>query len=262
VAQQLGEKAEDSLVVFTDGSYLQGIGGGAAAATSNKTNLAIFSDSQKAIRATHFPIQPKSGQSLVKFVKNQIRKLPEGTTLELFWTPGHEGIPLNEVADKAAKQAAKVENGSTQLPMSLANLLQESWKMLSIPSSEFLSHNPLFKTPAKKMADALNNLEKGQAAAIFQLQTGHCLLNAYLYRFKKSPTKLCRGCGVPETVAHFILYCTRYQTQRRKFRAKVKAEKLRINFNKVDSILDDPSVLPFLAQFVLETGRFDHLCSY
>ncbi|KAG0144966.1 hypothetical protein CROQUDRAFT_108140 [Cronartium quercuum f. sp. fusiforme G11] len=42
----------------------------------------------------------------------------------------------------------------------------------------------------------------------------------------------------------------------------VKTEKLRTNVNKVDTILDNPRVFSFLAQFILETGRFDYLCSY
>ncbi|KAG0146907.1 hypothetical protein CROQUDRAFT_656704 [Cronartium quercuum f. sp. fusiforme G11] len=141
-------------------------------------------------------------------------------------------------------------------------MLQATWETLSIPSSESPSHNSLFKTPAKRIAEALNGLEKGQVSAIFQLRTGHCPLNANLYRFKKSPTKLCRGCGVSETVAHFILYCTKYRFQRRNFRLKVKAEKLRTNLKYVNVLLDDPKVFPYLAQFLLETGRFDNVCSY
>ncbi|KAG0139466.1 hypothetical protein CROQUDRAFT_101498 [Cronartium quercuum f. sp. fusiforme G11] len=60
--------------------------------------------------------------------------------------------------------------------------------------------------------------------------------------------------GVPETVAQFILYCTKHRFQRRKFRLRVKAEKLRTNLNDVNVLLDDPKVFPYLAQFILETG--------
>ncbi|KAG0145405.1 hypothetical protein CROQUDRAFT_658714, partial [Cronartium quercuum f. sp. fusiforme G11] len=91
--------------------------------------------------------------------------------------------------------------------MSLPNLLQATWKALSVSSTEFPNHTPELKAPAKEIADAFNRLEKGQAAAIFQLQTGHCPLNAYLHQFKRLTTKYCRGCGVPEMVAHFLLYC-------------------------------------------------------
>ncbi|KAG0139215.1 hypothetical protein CROQUDRAFT_55049, partial [Cronartium quercuum f. sp. fusiforme G11] len=251
-----------TLVIFTDGSFLPEIGGGAAAASwdetrtdsftppdafsnnemelmgialgvalfrdhlrnsdNRRTNLAPFSDSQTALRATHSLLQPASGQSLTKFIKNQTRQLPDDATIDLFWTPGHEGIELNEVADTAAGRAAKTEGRRTRLPMSL-------------PS---------------------------QAAAIFQLRTGHCPLNAYLHRFERSPTKYCRGCGVPETMAHFLLYCRKYRTQRRSFRSRVKTEKLRANLNSVAGLLDDPKIFLLLARYVVDTGRFEHLCFY
>ncbi|KAG0145979.1 hypothetical protein CROQUDRAFT_93162 [Cronartium quercuum f. sp. fusiforme G11] len=43
---------------------------------------------------------------------------------------------------------------------------------------------------------------------------------------------------------------------------KVKIEKLRVNLSSVNSLLDDPGVFPYLAQFVLDMGRFGHLCYY
>ncbi|KAG0144176.1 hypothetical protein CROQUDRAFT_660343, partial [Cronartium quercuum f. sp. fusiforme G11] len=146
--------------------------------------------------------------------------------------------------------------------MRLPSLLQATWKALSVSSSDFPSQKSGLRTPEKKIADAFNGLEKGQAAAIFQLRTGHCPLNAYLYRFKKSTTKYCRECGVPKTVAPFLLYCRKYRPQRWAFRMKVKTEKLGTNLNSVDSILDDPKVFPYLAQFIVDTSRFENLYSY
>ncbi|KAG0142372.1 hypothetical protein CROQUDRAFT_97597 [Cronartium quercuum f. sp. fusiforme G11] len=161
-----------------------------------------------------------------------------------------------------AKRAAKADGRKTTLPRSFANLLQATWQALRIPSSDFPKHVPSFKTPAEKIADALNDLEKGRAATIFQLRTGHCPLNDYRQRFKKSPMKYCRTCGVPENVPHFLLYCRNYRPQRAAFRKRVKAEKLRTNLFAANAMLDDPMVFPFLADFVLETGRFEHLRSY
>ncbi|KAG0139421.1 hypothetical protein CROQUDRAFT_666509 [Cronartium quercuum f. sp. fusiforme G11] len=302
VQEQVTERSDDALIVFTDGSYLQDTGGGAAAASTEevrtatftppaafsnnemecmgialgiaqfidrirtgdteKTTIAIFSDSQAALRAAHYPTRATSGQSLVKFLKSQFKRLPAGTNLELFWTPGHEGIPLNEAADKAAKQAAEADGGKTTLPTSLTNLLQSTWTLLSLSSSDFPNHTRTFKTAAKKIADALNGLEKGHAAAIFQLRTGHCPLNSYLHRFKRAPSKYCRTCGVPETVPHFLLYCRRYRSQRANFRKRIREEKIKVNLYNANAVLDEPATFPLLAEFVLDTGRFEHLHSY
>ncbi|KAG0150925.1 hypothetical protein CROQUDRAFT_87377 [Cronartium quercuum f. sp. fusiforme G11] len=57
-------------------------------------------------------------------------------TIDLYCTPRHEGISLNETAAKAAQQATKAEERNTHVPMSLISLVQVTWKSLSIPSSE------------------------------------------------------------------------------------------------------------------------------
>ncbi|KAG0143305.1 hypothetical protein CROQUDRAFT_678951 [Cronartium quercuum f. sp. fusiforme G11] len=225
------------------------------------TSLALFSDSQMALWAVHSLICARPGQLLIKFVKNQIQQLPEDVMIEFYWTLGHEGIDLNEKADMAAKQVAR-SDGRTHLPKSLLSLLQETWIALSFKSSDFISHKQNLTTPAKKIADALNGLEKGQAAAIFQLHSGHCPLNVYLHHFKKATSKYCSFCGVPETVAHFLLYCRWFRMQQRTFRMKVKAQKLKINLYNVNDLLDDPRIFLDLAQYVLDTSCFEHLCSY
>ncbi|KAG0146810.1 hypothetical protein CROQUDRAFT_92299 [Cronartium quercuum f. sp. fusiforme G11] len=136
-------------------------------------------DSQAALRAMHYPTRPTSGQSLVRFLKSQIRRLRAETIEELFWTLGHEGVPLNEVADKATKLAASADGRKTTLPTSLANLLQATWMSLRVSSSDSLNYVSSFKAAAKKITDAFNGLDKGHAATIFQLRTRHSQMTLF-----------------------------------------------------------------------------------
>ncbi|KAG0148734.1 hypothetical protein CROQUDRAFT_105622 [Cronartium quercuum f. sp. fusiforme G11] len=48
------------------------------------------------------------------------------------------------------------------------------------------------------------------------------------------------------------------------FKIKVKdaRKKLRTNLHSATAILDDPKAFPNLAQYLIDTGRFNHLCSY
>ncbi|KAG0147019.1 hypothetical protein CROQUDRAFT_106762 [Cronartium quercuum f. sp. fusiforme G11] len=168
--------------------------------------------------------------------------------------------------------------------------LQATGQSLRFSSSDSPNYISSFKTPAKKIADALNGLKKGHAAAVFQLRTGHYPLNSYLHRLKYW------GCDVGGTHNRLmwnllILRPTRHVPvgaavvprvdpvpgpqhqevtdeiytaeivgyQRRK---KVKAEKLRTNLYNANALLDDPAVFPLLTEFVLATGRFEYLCSY
>ncbi|KAG0138941.1 hypothetical protein CROQUDRAFT_102538 [Cronartium quercuum f. sp. fusiforme G11] len=80
---------------------------------------------------------------------------------------GHTGLPVR--MDKAAKLVAKANDKKTTLPMGLSNLLQVTWQLLSVSSSDFPNQVFAYKTAAKKVADAYNDLEKGHAVVVFQL---------------------------------------------------------------------------------------------
>lgn len=66
--------------------------------------MAIFSDSQAAIKAiggSHM-----SGQQILYGIINSLAELRrQGSRVIICWIPAHQGIPGNEVADKAAKEA-------------------------------------------------------------------------------------------------------------------------------------------------------------
>ena len=59
-----------------------------------------------------------------------------------------------------------------------------------------------------------------QCSLLFQLQSNHLPLNAYLHRIKKSENKFCLNCWnllnykVKETVTHFLFECPSYEDER------------------------------------------------
>lgn len=64
----------------------------------------------------------------------------------------------------------------------------------------------------KMLYDCLN---REKASILAQLRTGYARFNGYLHRIGRSDSDLC-VCGVErETVAHFLLRCTRWNEQRR-----------------------------------------------
>lgn len=293
------EKDRGACVTFTDGSFIPKVGGGAAIAFDNRTaghaygpikgisnyemegmaimialvqfkrftddnpdnftSLAIFSDSQAALDLLARPLQPRTLQYLARFLLRLYNKIPTSLPVRLYWTPGHEDIELNEQADKAAKEDAENTSEAVLLPMTLGGLLRHT-------KSTFRNRGTVpitpYKTKAKKIADALNSLEKGDAAAIFQLRCGHYPLKKFLHRIGAEDTDKCEDCAAKETQAHFLIYCRKYTTQRRAFRQILKEEKIKVNINSVKALLDTPTVYPHLAEFIRETGRFKHLRSY
>lgn len=285
--------------MFTDGSFIPEVGGGAAIAMEvltaghgygpiggilnyemetmvlmiaivqfkritdespdSFTSLAIFSDSQAALTLMANPLHPTSLQYLARFLRRSLTKITRHLSIKLFWTPGHEGIELNEKADIAAKKAAEDDADIVMLPTSLGCLLRHTRGLFHTRRAVPITP---YKTRAKTIADALNSLEKGDAAVIFQLRCGHCPLNKFLHRIGVEETSLCDGCPSTETVAHFLIYCKRYTTQRRIFRRTLKEKKISVNTNSATALLDTPNVYPHLAYFIRETERFSHMKSY
>lgn len=145
------------------------------------------------------------------------------------------------------------------LPMSLGGLLRHTRTLLNI--REVVPLSP-YKTKAKRVADALISLEKGEAAAIFQLRCGHCPLKKFLKRIGAKEDDRCETCHAKETPAHFLNYCRKYSAQRRDFRKKLKDEEIKANTNSAYALLDSPEVYPYLAGYIHATGRFLHLDKY
>lgn len=119
-----------------------------------------------------------------------------------------------------------------------------------------------YQTKGRKIADALNTLEKGHAAVIFQLRSGHCPLKKFLHRIGVEENDKCETCKAVESPAHFLIYCKNYKNKRRQFRSRLKEEEIKIDMNSARKLLDAPKVFPFLAQFIQATGCFQYLVSY
>ncbi len=50
---------------------------------------------------------------------------------------------------------------------------------------------------------------------ISRMRFGHTRLNSTLYKMGKHDTGRCEFCGQEESVEHVILYCQKYETERR-----------------------------------------------
>lgn len=86
---------------------------------------------------------------------------------------------MNEEADKIAKKAAKEQKNVRLTPMSLSVLLQETRTLFHPRTAGFDTGKQQLKTQPRRVADALAQLEKGEAATIFHFRSGHSPLNEY-----------------------------------------------------------------------------------
>lgn len=219
IEQVENETDQGSLVIFTDGSFIPEMGGGAAMVTETATDskafgpaagisnyemeamalsialnhyidkietdtvplnktVALFSDSQAALHLLNNPPRQAPIQYFSIHLRELIDHITHQHTIKLFWTPGHKGITLNEKADKAAGAAAETEGDRFVLPFSIASTKQHVRSLFN--NRQTTPQRGSYKTAGRTIAEAFNDLEKGQAATIFQLRSGHCPLNSFL----------------------------------------------------------------------------------
>jgi ribonuclease HI len=302
IPKQLKEEEEkNSIIIFTDGSVNQEGGGASAVSNSNHKTLslqhphlfsnheteilglslaaqlakdslrgrtqsppdvAIFSDNQGVLKLIHDIPSATSGQHLIIRTRLILTSLPTDATIRWYWTPGHAGIELNERADELAKQAANAQTSPLQLPASLGSLKRLTKNRFNAKCFPFRPGSKTFSTKPQDIAKALMVMEKGRAAAIVQLRAGHSPLNDHLFKRNISDSPLCSKCKLKETTEHFLLYCSRYKNERKRFRSRLREEEIRVNWNNAKKLLDSPKAFFLLSEFILETKRFVFFISY
>lgn len=232
--------------------------------TFRKDNLvvAIFSENQGVLRLINDIPRATSGQHLVIKIQALFRQLPGNTTINLYWTPGHAGIELNEKADELAKLAATEQTNPFRLPASLGSVKKKCNTFFNTKSFPFRPGSKPFITEPKKIAEMLLKMEKGRTAATMQLRAGHSPLNDHLYKRHLIDSPLCNICKTKETTEHFLIFCKKYKKARRRFRNRIREEKIKLNWNNALKILDTPQVFFILLDFILETQRFVFFHSY
>ncbi|KAA1066712.1 hypothetical protein PGT21_022684 [Puccinia graminis f. sp. tritici] len=143
--------------------------------------LNIFCDNQATLTTISKPPKPTSLQfrfnkifTLLKFISSN-----STTPIQLFWCPAHVGITENEKVDSLAKEATS-DNQQFQLehqPQTLTNLQQHIRQQYKFNKfkNPLIRNNIKLTTPPFKIFNKLNQLEKGGAAAIYQLRSARVL---------------------------------------------------------------------------------------
>jgi len=120
----------------------------------------------------------------------------------------------------------------TRFPTSKSTIKQLFNKTLQNEAKDVLKQSPRYprlrtidpSAPSKHFADLISKLPRKHSSLIFQLRTGHVLLNKHLHRISKSPALICPACRQKKESVHyrdFILECSAYTRHRNSFRASL-----------------------------------------
>ncbi|MBW0518795.1 hypothetical protein O181_058510 [Austropuccinia psidii MF-1] len=210
---------------------------------------------QAALKNMTLPKKKSPGQMITSKTFNTFKQWSQRFPIRLYWCHGHLRIQQNEEVDRLAREAANTGTTSTYTlhHISISKLKEVTKQNSSTPPnlSNMERERIKFKTQPKLIIQSLNQLEKGLAATIHQLHSNHTPLNAYLHQIKQVDSPLCQHCNTPETTAHYLLFCKQFQHQRRECKKKIIQNCLILNPNTYTSIMDCPTVFPFLANYII-----------
>ena len=125
------------------------------------SSIRIFTDSQRALKL----IQKSSteGSDILLEIRNITVDLSKAEKpLILHWTPGHENVPRNELADQAAKEAAQYTSRVDSISLLYTKKrIQKKYKLKPL--------NPL-----------ILRCKRSLVARYLQLKLGHAIVGTHL----------------------------------------------------------------------------------
>ena len=178
------------------------------------TTAHILSDCQSAIKSCTSRDTHKSHQECIDQILDNVKILDDrGISVQLHWVAGHVNLAGNELADRAAKEAA-ADAESSDLPYitsvstiygiikrAMKTKWQRMWKQ-GVTGREHYEQQP--KIPRAKYT---SHGTRTSEVKLLRLKAGHAAVKEQLYRMKLSETPNCECEKDRETLYHLLMKC-------------------------------------------------------
>ena len=197
--------------------------------------LFIFCDCAVAVDWANSLSEPSSDYLTVAAIRSMLQSLKSHMKVAISWVPAHVGVPGNEEANTAAQRGAEQVDFKQQYPFQppvpykvaraiikrgIRQCWQEQWILTSLHRFEH-DHLSRIKPGVAKSLVFLEG-SRAEQTVLARLRLGHCGLAASTSRWSPLFSRICE-CGCEEeTVAHFLLRCPLYSTERGYLMSAVK----------------------------------------
>ena len=239
---------------------------------ANKT-ATVFSDNQSTLQAIEKPPDGPAAHILTHIAEDMkaltTRRAVMAQSLRFRWISSHSGVLGNDLADQAAKDAAKGASSpdellpnalTTPLPRSstaiwTANkaLIDEDWMRLldKSPRRERLrSINPDFHQ--RRYHKLIKELPRAHSSLVNQFRSNHVALNSYLHRIQRRDNPHCEHCpGTKETIRHYVLECPAHREARRS-----SLDTLGRDSRSLSRLLSSSTGIAVLVKYIAMSQRF------
>ena len=222
----------------------------------NNSSVSIYTDSKSVLQAI---VSYKKTIAVITSIQMTTVELAKRFNIKFTWIPGHRNIEGNEMADRAAKEAASSQEEPQQVKTSwssIKNLLNKHF--WSAWNSEWVAETESSKItkrffPTTNAAKILKN--KHLPHQLIQILSGHSRLRTFLHRINASESSTCI-CGQEETTEHFLFHCTFFNASRAPFKSFCLRH-LKTWPPPPSRLVADELTLANLKLYILSTKRLD-----
>jgi hypothetical protein len=192
-------------------------------ALKNAMEVVIYSSGQSALQSILKPYAQSGQAAIQEVIRHLTRHQQENTKITIQWLPGsneEKGAQLAKAAAAYATQDrwtinpphwAKIQLKSTTWRMAREALQQTRIKQFNQSTGGKYTRTLDTALPGRHTQKLYDQLTRAQATTLAQLRTGHSPLNTFLHRIGSTTSDLCECAEGPETVEHFLFYCTRWE---------------------------------------------------